>query len=73
MEQRKREQVMQIEAHYTNLNAAEKRANPGHAGKLTYSRTTNGNREWFVMTEYVIGKSDARKAAKAHNAIPWNF
>jgi len=64
---------MQIEAHYTNLNASEKRANPGHKGKLSYSRTINGNREWFAITEYVIGKADARKAAAAHNATPWNF
>lgn len=64
---------MPLEAHFTNLTAAEKRANPGMKGKLAFALTVAGRRDWLLETVFVAGKPQARDVAVRHNATPWNF
>lgn len=62
-----------LEAHYSAITAAEKRANLGMVAKITFAVTTDGNREWHATPQYCRGKSDAREYCREYGATPWNF
>ena len=62
-----------MEAHYTNLNATERARHEGCKGKLTISKTVNGNREWLPNVIFVSGKKEANRVCLTLGYTAWNF
>ena len=66
---------MTIEVHYTVTRKAEKLANAGAKGKLTFSNTQNGKRVWMEPVRFVADKKAARQAIAEYGTQfkAWNF